>query len=41
MDMLNGPDPSSLFVAAFALGVCCGVLLGVIVWWQAAKRFDP
>lgn len=36
-----GPDPASLFHAAFLLGFCCGVLVAAVVWYQSNMRRDP
>lgn len=40
MDLLTAADFSGLVQASFVMGLCCGVMLAAVIWWQAAKRFD-
>lgn len=40
MDLLTAADLSGLVQASFFMGICCGVMLAVVIWWQASKRRD-
>lgn len=40
MDLLTASDLAGLLPATFAAGLCCGVMLAAVIWWQAAKRRD-
>lgn len=40
MDLLTASDMAGLLPATFAIGVCFGVMLAAVVWWQMAKRRD-
>lgn len=40
MDLLTASDFAALLPATFAMGLCCGVVLAAVVWWQASKLRD-
>ena len=40
MDLLTAADLAGLLPAAFAMGLCCGLMLAIVILWQVSKRRD-